>query len=69
MQPHQERVVIEHKDLSEKLAELDAFCEGDAFKKLDATDRKLLLEQGLAMSDYLRILDHRINRFSTDKQY
>jgi hypothetical protein len=65
MQPHEERVVIEKRELDEKLAKLKAFCfdSGTAFSKLPPEDRDLLEDQFTAMQRYSAILGKRIERF------
>lgn len=66
MQPHEERVVAEKRELDEKLAKLKAFCfdPGSAtFKALPPEDRDLLEDQYTAMKQYSEILSKRIARF------
>lgn len=67
MQPHEERVLIEKRELDEKLAKLKAFCFGDnnaTFSGLHPIDRDLLEDQYTAMEQYSNILAKRIARFS-----
>ncbi len=65
MKPHEQRVVDEQKELSEKLTKLQVFiASSPIFKELDERDQELLEEQQLAMLDYQEILDERISRFS-----
>ena len=66
MQPHQERVVNEKRELDEKLAKLKAFCFGESnaiFRGLHPIDRNLLEDQFTVMERYSSILDSRIKRF------
>lgn len=65
MQPHEERVVIEKRELDEKLAKLKAFCFGEnkIFESLDRIDRDLLENQYIYMQHYSKILGRRIARF------
>lgn len=64
MQPHEERVVAERKDLGEKLTKLSAFISGsEAFRTLDIEDQQLLREQRDVMTEYSDILGKRIARF------
>lgn len=66
MQPHEERVVTEKRELDEKLAKLKAFCFGDnttIFRGLDPKDRDLLENQYDAMLKYSEVLGDRIARF------
>jgi hypothetical protein len=61
--PHQERVVAEERELSEKLDRLVAFIGGDVFRSLDDHDQELLQRQADAMRAYADILGQRIARF------
>lgn len=65
MQPHEERVVNEKKEL-EKISKLKAFCfdpGSPIFKALDPIDRDLLEDQYTTMEQYSAILGKRIERF------
>jgi len=66
MQPHEERVVNEKKELDEKIAKLKAFCfspGSPTFSALSPEDRDLLEDQFTAMKKYSDILSRRIDRF------
>lgn len=64
MQPHQDRVVTEKKELDEKLDKLKAFIETNPiFKTLPQTEQLLLNRQYDAMAEYSHILGQRINGF------
>lgn len=65
MQPHEERVIAEKRDLDEKLAKLKDFCFGDGkvFRTLEPIDRDLLENQYTVMEQYSKILGKRIDRF------
>ena len=63
MQPHEQRVVDEHKDLDEKLDKLIDFVAGEFFAGLPEVDRILLLTQKDQMFCYLNTLHSRIERF------
>lgn len=63
MQPHQERVVTEKKELDEKLSKLTAFYDTPIFASLDQAERDRLHRQGHAMSVYSDILEERISAF------
>ncbi len=66
MQPHEERVVTEKRELDEKLEKLKAFCFTPGvtiFSKLSPVDRDLLEDQYTAMLRYSEILAARIARF------
>ena len=64
MQPFQERVLTERKELREKLTLLTSFISGNpGFRALDAEDQRLLRTQRNIMSEYLDVLEDRIARF------
>jgi uncharacterized protein len=66
MQPHQERVVAEKKELDEKLGKLKEFCFGSdtkIFASLDPHERDRLERQYDAMKLYSGILGERIANF------
>jgi hypothetical protein len=63
MQPHQERVVQEKKDLDEKLAKLRLFFTGDIFGTLDEDEQNRLKRQENVMHLYSEILGERIAAF------
>jgi hypothetical protein len=63
MQPHQERVVTEKKELDDKREKLGAFIQGDFFQTLPAGERNRLSQQAIAMTTYSTILGERIAAF------
>jgi hypothetical protein len=64
MQPHQQRVVDEKRELDDKLTKLIAFITSSpVFESLDLTDQGLLCDQQGAMTDYSAVLEERIARF------
>lgn len=63
MQPHQERVVAELNDLTEKHKKLGVFLQGDTFKSLDVEERARLTSQHAVMGEYAKILTERIANF------
>jgi hypothetical protein len=64
MQPHQQRVVDERKDLDEKRDRLKAFIEeSPIFKSLPVDERRRLKSQFDVMTQYSNILSHRIAAF------
>ncbi len=67
MQPHEERVVTEKKELDEKLVKLKVFCfsspANPIFTSLPPEDRDLLEDQFTIMGKYSEILGKRIERF------
>lgn len=64
MQPHEERVVTEQKELAERLSKLRAFIDSSpVFAKLEAPERFLLRHQANVMGEYDSILRERIASF------
>jgi len=65
MLPHQERVVIEKKELDEKLTKLGLFIRNNGvFQTLLLDDQVLLKDQYETMGRYSLILEKRIERFN-----
>jgi hypothetical protein len=61
MQPHQQRIVDEKKELDVRLDRLKAFIEiNPVFKTLHEDERKRLNRQFDAMAEYSSILSQRI---------
>jgi hypothetical protein len=63
MQPHQERLIVERDELSEKLNKLRTFNNSDFYSTLPQDERGRLTRQYMAMSTYLQILNSRIFAF------
>ncbi len=64
MQPHQERVMAEKKELDEKLEKLSDFIfKGDLFGTLDSKEQDRLRRQYTFMSGYSDVLRERITAF------
>ncbi len=63
LQPHQQRVVDEKKELDEKISKLETFTQGELFSTLDKDDQTLLSQQLDVMNSYSEILGKRIERF------
>lgn len=61
--PHQERVIQEYTELAEKVQKLDLFIDSKIYNELELDDQHLLQLQLYVMSDYLSILERRIDRF------
>lgn len=59
----QERVVIEYRELGDRLAKLKLFKESPKFYELDQPECDRLLRQLDAMNDYWSILRERIAAF------
>jgi hypothetical protein len=64
MLPHQERVVVEKKELDEKLDKLKSFLEQPLFRSLPLDEQGRLHHQCDAMEDYSEILGARIEAFN-----
>ena len=63
MEPHQERVVVEKKELDEKLEKLMAFIGGPVFLTLDRYEQDRLHRQSDLMDKYSGVLAERIEAF------
>lgn len=64
MQPHQQRVVDEKKELDEKLDRLKAFIEtSPIFNSLSLDERERMRRQFDVMAEYSSILSQRIDAF------
>ena len=63
MKDYQERVVVEMKELANRLLKLTEFKETRVFRSLDKEDQGLLFEQFDHMKAYLEVLVKRISRF------
>lgn len=68
MQPHEERVIQERKELSDRMQKLAVFLdEVIEFKNLSKKEQNLLQRQYEIMNDYLSILNERIALFGEKK--
>jgi hypothetical protein len=63
MEPYQERVVAEKKELDDRLSKLVAFIGGTVFLALPAAEQIRLADQSHAMQQYSDILGQRIAAF------
>ncbi len=63
MEPHEERVVTEQRDLNEKIKKLRVFVKGEVCRGLPRKDQILLHRQLNVMFKYYDILALRIARF------
>lgn len=63
MIPHQQRVVTEKDELSERLAKLLAFFQTDIFAGLSEAERSRLRNQARFMDGYVAVLEERIAAF------
>jgi len=66
MQPHEQRVLDEKRELDERLVKLVSFITSSpTFRSLDPEDQRLMREQRKAMLDYSDTLESRIARFTS----
>lgn len=63
LQPHQQRVVDEKNELSERLGKLLAFFQGPIFPTLSEAERSRLRNQARFMDGYAAVLEERIAAF------
>ncbi len=63
LQPYQQRVVTEQKEVFEKLEKLGAFIRGDVFGSLSLAEQGMLNRQYEILHKYLAVLDERIDCF------
>lgn len=64
MEPYQQRVIDEKKDLDHKAAKLAEFISTEAFQHVDKDEKVRLHAQLIAMVAYSEILGERIAVFS-----
>lgn len=65
LQPHQQRVIDERKELRDKAAKLNNFINSKDFDQIvpNVVDQTLLITQFQIMTSYDHVLTQRINRF------
>ncbi len=63
LQPHQERVVAEKTELSDKLSKLLAFFQSPIFSTLSEAEQSRLRNQARFMDGYAAVLEERIAAF------
>lgn len=63
MEPHQERVVVELKELSDKVTKLKNFISSPIFSKLSYDEQGRLKIQSFLMQEYAAVLQDRIDHF------
>lgn len=64
LQPHQQRVVDERKELIVRLQALQAFFDNPIYKQLDYAEQERLIKQAQAMGMYADVLTERIAVFA-----
>lgn len=63
LQPHQERVLEEKRDLDEKIHKLTVFIASARIAQVSLAESRRLYQQLQHMLDYSRVLQDRINAF------
>lgn len=64
LEPYQERVIVEARELNEKIEKLDEFIENNSiFKSLSEENQILYIQQVRSMQYYFGILIERIKKF------
>ena len=63
MQPFQQRVIEERRELRCKLDKLNEFVETEMFNQLPHVEKGRMLRQRSLMADYAEVLDERIANF------
>ena len=63
LQPHQQRVVDERRELDERRQKLSEFIRGDVYLSLPVQERSLLRKQAKVMRQYSDLLGERIAVF------
>lgn len=63
LQPYQQRVLEEYKELCKKERDLEAFTLTDFYKLIDLKEQKRLANQLIVMKAYVSILADRLNNF------
>ena len=63
LQPHQERVVTEKKELDEKLEKLQSFFKSPTFFNVHSAEQSRLRIQYSIMEAYSTVLGERISQF------
>ena len=62
--PHQQRVVVEHRELTEKVTKLAEFTQGDVYAQLPSDEKARLARQLSFMRGYADTLSERIAAFN-----
>jgi hypothetical protein len=63
LEPHQERVVQEKRELDERLAKLTSFMDGPIYPTIDRDERFRIMHQRYVMREYSDVLGYRIAAF------
>ena len=62
MESYKERLLIEHKELTEKIVKLKTFINGSLFPDLDLFEQTDLKDQLYGMTHYCNALERRMKR-------
>ena len=68
LEPHEERMIVEAQDLTERLDKLNAFINGrgsNEYYGLGDIEKELMVKQHDVMKSYLATLNERIGRIFT----
>lgn len=63
LQPHQQRVAVEHAELNLKISSLSGFIGSQIWKTMDGSDQSLLQDQLECMRHYSAILARRLVKY------
>lgn len=63
MQPHQQRVIDEKKELDSNREKLSSFMHGDIYASMNSVEQGLMMVQLVAMDNYSDALARRIELF------
>lgn len=63
LEPYQERVVEEHKDVAKKLADLIKFINSKDFANVAQAEQDRLVRQRRHMEQYVQVLSERVEAF------
>lgn len=66
LQPHQERVLEEKRELDEKIYKLTVFMASGRVTQVSLAEARRMHKQLQIMLDYSRVLQERINAFGED---
>ena len=67
MQPHQQRVIDEKRELDDKISRLVPFLSSDTFKTIPPAEQGRLKRQSRIMQEYADVLGERIGEFTEEQ--
>lgn len=65
LSPHQQRVIAERAELTDRLQKLQAFFDTETYAELDDAEKSRLTDQAIVMGELGQILDGRIAAFTS----